>query len=307
MVPIEDSIGINSGPCGFHSHKSPSVQRKRLVRAKTFRGRKNGTHSTDAEAVTIVSSRLGRHLKQECTDKPAPLGSLWRGCEGHHLVAGLAICKMPNAQGCLPTHSRLRDRRRSHCSENAITASQLRQSRLPPRQYLKVDAYPENSLRNCGEARKYRKPTFGPVCKNANRASRMKFELNETLRGASDEELLEDLCQSAKSIGRDTITRAEYEKIGRGHPCTIHRRFGSWTNALKRAGLQPSRSKIGITDEELFDNLKSLWISLGRQPSYSEVKAPNSRFSSGTYENRFGSWSKARRSFIEWVNSGAED
>lgn len=135
----------------------------------------------------------------------------------------------------------------------------------------------------------------------------MKFEWNETLRGASDEELLEDRRRSAKSIGRDTITRAEYEKIGRGHPCTIHRRFGSWTNALKRAGLQPSRSKMGITNEELFDNLKSLWISLGRQPSYSEVKAPNSRFSSGTYENRFGSWSKALRSFIEWVNSGAED
>jgi len=135
------------------------------VRAKTFRGRKNCTHSTDAEAVTIVSSRLGRHLKRECTDKPAPLGSLWRGCEGHHLVAGLAIRKMPNAQGCLPTHSRLRDRRRSHLSENAITASQLRQSRLPPRQYLKVDALPRKQLAELWRGEKIPKTNFWPGVK----------------------------------------------------------------------------------------------------------------------------------------------
>ena len=73
--------------------------------------------------------------------------------------------------------------------------------------------------------------------------------------------------------------------------------------ALGLAGLQPSRSKIGITDDELFENIKSLWIALGRQPRYDEVKAPSSQFSAGTYENRFGSWSKALREFVVWVNS----
>jgi 5-methylcytosine-specific restriction endonuclease McrA len=131
----------------------------------------------------------------------------------------------------------------------------------------------------------------------------MDFELEESLRGAPDEALLEDMRRSAKAIGRDTITIAEYEKIGKAHPCTIQRRFGSWPKALELAGLQPSRSKIGITDEELFENIKSLWISLGRQPRYSEVKKPVSQFSAGTYENRFGSWSKALREFVVWVNS----
>jgi hypothetical protein len=131
----------------------------------------------------------------------------------------------------------------------------------------------------------------------------MKFELEESLRGAPGEKLLEDMRLSAKKNGRDTITRAEYEKIGKAHPSTIQRRFGSWPNALKLAGLQPSRSKIGISDEELFENIKSLWISLGRQPRYNELKSPSSRFSAGTYERRFGSWSKALRAFVEWVNS----
>lgn len=131
----------------------------------------------------------------------------------------------------------------------------------------------------------------------------MKFELEESPRGAPDEELLEDLRRSAKTLGRETITMAEYEEVGKTHPSTIQRRFGSWPNALKLAGLQPSRSKIGISDDELFENIKSLWMSLGRQPRYTEVKAPNSLFSAGTYENRFGSWSKALGRFVEWVNS----
>jgi hypothetical protein len=96
---------------------------------------------------------------------------------------------------------------------------------------------------------------------------------------------------------------AEYEKIGKTHPSTIQRRFGSWPQALKLAELRPSRSKIGISDEDLLENIKSLWISLGRQPRYTEIKAPSSLFSAGTYENRFGSWSKALGRFVEWVNS----
>ncbi|WP_413438710.1 homing endonuclease associated repeat-containing protein [Sulfuriferula sp. GW1] len=135
----------------------------------------------------------------------------------------------------------------------------------------------------------------------------MKFELEESLRGAPDEELLEDMRRSAQAISRDTITIAEYGEIGKAHPSTIQRRFGSWFKALKLAGLQPSRSKFGITHEELFENIKSLWIRLGRQPRYDEVKAPSSQFSAGTYENRFGSWSKALREFVAWVNSDSPD
>lgn len=131
----------------------------------------------------------------------------------------------------------------------------------------------------------------------------MKFDLEKCLRGASDEDLLNDMRRSAKELGRETVTMAEYEQIGNAHPSTIQRRFGSWPIALQRAGLQPSRSKIGISDQELFENVRSLWIALGRQPRYAEVKAPSSQFSAGTYENRFGSWSKALQAFIAWVNS----
>lgn len=132
----------------------------------------------------------------------------------------------------------------------------------------------------------------------------MKFELRTTARGLSDDELLADMRRVAEHLGRETITIAEYTKDGLGHSSTIQRRFGSWFKALEQAGLQPSRAPIGINNEELFENLQDIWIKLGRQPSYSEVRAPSSKYSVGTYENRFGSWSNALQMFVEWANSG---
>jgi len=135
----------------------------------------------------------------------------------------------------------------------------------------------------------------------------MDFKLEESLRGASDEELLQDLRRSADSIGRTTITMGEYSQVGKTHPSTIQRRFGSWTKALQLAGLQPSRSRIGIPNDELFENLRSLWSSLGRQPRDGEVKQPNSKYAAGTYENRFGSWTKTLQAFVTWVNLDVAD
>jgi 5-methylcytosine-specific restriction endonuclease McrA len=131
----------------------------------------------------------------------------------------------------------------------------------------------------------------------------LKFELQDSFRGATNEELLDELRRAAKVAGRDTITISEFEQYGKCHPCTMQRRFGSWTSALNLAGLKPSRSKIGIEDAELFENIRAMWISLGRQPRYSEVGSPDSKYSAGTYEKRFGSWTKALKAFVKWVNS----
>ena len=131
----------------------------------------------------------------------------------------------------------------------------------------------------------------------------IKFELNENLSEASDEELLDDMRRCANAIGSDTIAWSEYEEIGKAHPCTFHRRFGSWSRALRLAGLEPTGWRRGITDEELFENIKSLWISLGCQPSKSEMKKPGSEFSAKPYQNRFGTWTKALKAFVAWINS----
>ena len=123
------------------------------------------------------------------------------------------------------------------------------------------------------------------------------------MRGASDEEMLEELRACAERIDRDTVTMSEFEQYGRCSPSTISRRFGSWPKALGLAKLAPSRSRIGISNEELFENIRAIWLQLGRQPRYAEIKAPISKFSAGTYENRFGTWRESLTEFVAWVNS----
>ena len=130
----------------------------------------------------------------------------------------------------------------------------------------------------------------------------MRFELEQNNRGVSDEDLLADIRRSARNLGADSITVAQYEKVGRFHPSTIQKRMGSWTKALHLAGLKLAR-QVGITDEDLFENIKALWTRLGRQPRYGEVKRAESRYSAKPYETRFGSWSESLRQFVVWVNS----
>lgn len=130
----------------------------------------------------------------------------------------------------------------------------------------------------------------------------MKFVLEKQHRGTSNDELLADIRRCAKQLDKSTITATEYEAIGQVHPTTLTRKFGSWFKVLELAGLEPSRSAIKISDEELLGNIEQLWIALGRQPRYQDVKKPISKYSASVYEKRFGTWSKSLERFIDWVN-----
>ncbi len=130
----------------------------------------------------------------------------------------------------------------------------------------------------------------------------MKFELNDFHRNTSDEELLNDLKAVSNIINKDTVTMEEYNQYGKYHSTTLTRRFGSWFLCLQKAQLQMSRSKIGISNEALFDNIEKVWIKLGKQPSYTQMEEYG-EFSIGTYTKRFGGWRKALEAFIDYVNS----
>lgn len=135
----------------------------------------------------------------------------------------------------------------------------------------------------------------------------MKFELEPFNRNVSDEDLLEDIKEVAKRIRKNTVTIDEYEKHGKYHPSTLRRRFKSWFLVLEKAGLEMSRSTIGISNDELFQNIKNIWMVLERQPKYSEVKSPLSKYSASTYEKRFGTWRKALEAFIDYINDENEE
>ncbi|MEC5395883.1 homing endonuclease associated repeat-containing protein [Bergeyella sp. RCAD1439] len=130
----------------------------------------------------------------------------------------------------------------------------------------------------------------------------MKFELDTYNRNTPDQDLLDDLIRVAKEIGKDKVTIDEYNERGKFHSTTLTRRFGNWFKSLEKAGLEKTRN-LNIPDEELFENIETVWLRLGRQPRYQEMTKPLSKFSSGTYEKRYGTWRQALERFVEFINS----
>jgi len=132
----------------------------------------------------------------------------------------------------------------------------------------------------------------------------MKFELESHSRNTPDEELISDLKAVAEKLKKNKVTLDEYNDYGNFHSTTLTRRFGSWFKCLELAGLERTRSRLNIPNEELFENLVEVWTKLERQPKYNDMYKPLSKFSAGTYENRFGSWRKALENFVNYMNDG---
>ncbi len=120
----------------------------------------------------------------------------------------------------------------------------------------------------------------------------MKFELNPYHRNVSDDELINDLKRVAKKLDKDKITIAQYKEYGKFNSSTLQRRFGGWLKTLEKAELKQTRI-YGVSDEEYFRNLENVWATLGRQPYYSEMEKPLSKYSKKAYCYRFGTWRKA--------------
>lgn len=131
------------------------------------------------------------------------------------------------------------------------------------------------------------------------REHELKFEIKPNSRNISTEELITNLRNVAKQLGQDKVTIAQYSEHGIVDPTTIIRRFGSWQRAVARADLQAGKASNHVKDHDLFDNLRNMWIQLGRQPNAKEVKRPFSKYACNTYIRRFGSWYKALQEFID--------
>ncbi|HLK28401.1 MAG TPA: HNH endonuclease [Puia sp.] len=130
----------------------------------------------------------------------------------------------------------------------------------------------------------------------------MEYKLNDFHYNVPEQDLINDLKKVALKLGTTVLTSREYDEAGKYNSGTIHRRFKSWNKALEKAGLEPALS-LNIPDKELFENVESVWISLGRQPTHREMKRPISKYSTYPYTRRFGTWRKALEAFIEFINS----
>ncbi|MBR3415766.1 MAG: HNH endonuclease [Clostridia bacterium] len=124
----------------------------------------------------------------------------------------------------------------------------------------------------------------------------------------TDEQLIEDLKKVANVLGSSTFSSGDYQKYGEFSRGTFFRRFGTWNNALEKAGLIPQKQVSGrrISDEAILQEIERVWIKLGRQPTATDIKSGISVYSLNTYVRHFESWRNALRTFVKYIN-GKED
>ena len=102
----------------------------------------------------------------------------------------------------------------------------------------------------------------------------MEFKLETYHRNTPDEKLLEDIQNVALKLKKNTVTISEYKEHGKFHPSTLMRKLGSWYKVLELAKLEASYGGMNILEEELFENIEGIWISLGTRILLVESSPP---------------------------------
>ncbi|MEI7579883.1 MAG: HNH endonuclease [bacterium] len=132
------------------------------------------------------------------------------------------------------------------------------------------------------------------------------FELKLKNNRLTDTEIVDDTRNVALKLSQKSVSINDYNIHGRYNVRNIEKRFGTWNDVLKQAGLEVGLI-MNVSDEELFRNLETVWTKFGRQPTRREIKQPNSKYSTSPYTRRFGSWNNALQAFVDYINSQPTD
>ena len=122
---------------------------------------------------------------------------------------------------------------------------------------------------------------------------------------ASDMDIITDVIRVKDIYKKDTITRKEYDVYGKYRSSTIVKHGLSWNEILQMAGLKLNVNR-DFSNEDLLEEIERLWVKLGRQPTTTDIKNGESRYSLNTFTRHFGGWRNALIAFIKFVNEKDE-
>jgi DNA-binding transcriptional regulator YiaG len=119
----------------------------------------------------------------------------------------------------------------------------------------------------------------------------------ENQRLYSDEELLSELRRLADDLARPPRL-ADISNRSSVSTSTINRRFGSFNNALRAAGLDITKrhdQDPKYSREELLEHIRAITAESLTPPSPDDMNAAAETPTVSTYQRRFGSWDRAKR------------
>ncbi|RTL49931.1 MAG: HNH endonuclease [Rhodocyclaceae bacterium] len=136
----------------------------------------------------------------------------------------------------------------------------------------------------------------------------MRTERNSIeMKRIPDAEMISDLQAVAERLGKKIVTSTEYGQYGKFSLPTIAERFGTWANFVEKSGLKSTGQVRNVPDADLFTEIERIWISLGKQPTTTDMKKGISKYSLDTFMRRFGGWRNALLAFIEYVNADGQN
>lgn len=161
---------------------------------------------------------------------------------------------------------------------------------------LTVEEYSQNgTFHSCTLIRRFR------GWKNVLTLCHLSFENHSFRVDISNDAIINDVIRVKNLYGKDTITSAEYNAYGIFRSSTLSKHGISWNQVLRMCGLKLNENR-DFTNEDMLEEIERLWVKLGRQPTTTDIKNGESRYSLNTFTRHFGSWRNALSSFIEYVN-----
>lgn len=121
----------------------------------------------------------------------------------------------------------------------------------------------------------------------------MKFELNDWKVQLTDEEIIADIQETAKRLGKDYISISAYKTHGKYSQTAIQAHFGTWKNALSIAGLRNERNSSElklIPDEEYYGDLRRVANLINKKTVPYEDYRKLGKYSAEYIFSRFGKW-----------------
>lgn len=111
-----------------------------------------------------------------------------------------------------------------------------------------------------------------------------------------------ELRRIAGEMGTSTVRTDDFNRLSVFEEGVVRRRFGSWKDALRAAGLDVAPLGRRYSDAECFENLLKVWTHHGRAPFHRDMSQFPSAVGPKAYVRRWGTWTKGLHAFVSQVN-----